>query len=113
VRPSGASWHRGDRPGIGLVGGTVLWGYGVWWLLFAMPFNLGWRGFTFPLGVYAVATLTLARQTHLDFLLAIGTGLVACLAAFWVTIATRVARCLAPLSVLFALPGARLDPQRF
>jgi tellurite resistance protein TehA-like permease len=86
--------------GIGLVAGTVIWGYGAWWLLLAvlttarylregMPFNLGWWGFTFPLGVYAVATLTLARQTHLGFLLAIGIGLVACLATFWVIIATR------------------------
>jgi C4-dicarboxylate transporter/malic acid transport protein len=86
--------------GIGLVGGTVLWGYGAWWLLLAvlatarylregMPFNLGWWGFTFPLGVYAVATIALARQTHLDFLLAIGTGLVVSLTVFWVIIATR------------------------
>ena len=86
--------------GIGLVGGIVLWGYGAWWLLLAvlttarylregMPFNLGWWGFTFPLGVYAVATLTLARQTHLDFLMVIGTVLVACLATIWIIIATR------------------------
>jgi C4-dicarboxylate transporter/malic acid transport protein len=51
--------------GIGVVGGAVLWGYGLWWLFMAvlttaryitegMPFNLGWWGFTFPLGVYSV-----------------------------------------------------------
>jgi tellurite resistance protein TehA-like permease len=54
-----------------------------------MPFNLGWWGFTFPLGVYAVATLTLARQTHLEFLTAIGTGLVIRLAVLWTVIAAR------------------------
>jgi tellurite resistance protein TehA-like permease len=86
--------------GLGLIGGVILWGYGGWWLLVAtlttirylrqgMPFNIGWWGFTFPLGVYAVATLTLARQTHLDFLMAIGAGLVVCLTLFWVTVATR------------------------
>jgi C4-dicarboxylate transporter/malic acid transport protein len=86
--------------GIGIVGGLMLWGYGAWWLLLAvmmtvrylregMPFNLGWWGFTFPLGVYSVGTLALARATHLDFLFAIGGGLVVCLAAFWIVVAAR------------------------
>lgn len=86
--------------GLGLIGGAILWGYGAWWLLLAvlttarylgegMPFNIGWWGFTFPLGVYSVATLALARQTHLGFLTGIGIGLVVCLTIFWVTIAAR------------------------
>jgi len=86
--------------GIGVIGGAILWGYGLWWLALAvlmtarylregMPFNLGWWGFTFPLGVYAVGTLALARATHLDFLSAIGGGLVVCLAAFWLIVAAR------------------------
>ncbi len=86
--------------GLGVVGGAILWGYGAWWLLLAvlttarylregMPFNIGWWGFTFPLGVYAVATLALARQTHQPILLGIGTGLVAFLAVFWLVVATR------------------------
>ncbi|GGF22331.1 C4-dicarboxylate ABC transporter [Aliidongia dinghuensis] len=86
--------------GIGLVGGTILWGYGAWWLALAvattirylrdgMPFNLGWWGFTFPIGVYAVATLALARGTHVAFLGTVGAGLVVCLALLWVTIAAR------------------------
>ena len=52
--------------GLGVVGGLVLWGYGAWWLMLAvmktafylrsgMPFNLGWWGFTFPLGVYSLS----------------------------------------------------------
>ncbi len=86
--------------GLGLVGGTVLWGYGAWWLLLAvlttirylregMPFNIGWWGFTFPLGVYSVATLTLARQTHLSFLLVTGEFLVVALLAFWILVTWR------------------------
>jgi tellurite resistance protein TehA-like permease len=87
--------------GIGVIGGVMLWGYGLWWLALSvlttlrylrgegMPFNLGWWGFTFPLGVYAVGTLTLANQTGLGFLSAIGGGLVLLLAALWVIIATR------------------------
>lgn len=86
--------------GVGVIGGVVLWGYGAWWLLLSVlttiryaregiPFNLGWWGFTFPLGVYAVATLTLAQQTHLEFFNGIGAGLVICLAILWTVIAIR------------------------
>ena len=88
--------------GIGVIGGAILWGYGVWWLALAMmvtvrylrdgmPFNIGWWGFTFPLGVYAVATLALARQTHLDILAGIGTILVGLLVVLWSIVFTRTA----------------------
>lgn len=89
--------------GLGIVGGAILWGYGIWWLSLAiivtlrylsegLPFNIGWWGFTFPLGVYAVGTLTLAKQTHVDAILDFGIVLVALLAVFWVIVAVRTAR---------------------
>lgn len=52
----------------------VIWGLGlVWlslavsslidlWLVSKLTFNLGWWGFTFPLGVFAVATIKLASE---------------------------------------------------
>ncbi|MFG1409601.1 TDT family transporter [Xanthobacter sp. VTT E-85241] len=99
--------------GIGLVGGAILWGYGAWWFLLAvlttmrylaqgLPFNIGWWGFTFPLGVYAVATLALARQTHLSFLLVIGGALVICLVILWAIIAYRTLRGAIDRSLFFA-----------
>jgi C4-dicarboxylate transporter/malic acid transport protein len=87
--------------GIGIIGGLALWGYGVWWFLLAvlttvrylrvegMPFNLGWWGFTFPLGVYTLATFSLAQQTGLLLFTVLGTGLVALLAGLWLTVAVR------------------------
>ena len=99
--------------GIGLIGGAILWGYGVWWFLMAvltttrylregLRFNIGWWGFTFPLGVYTVATLALARQTHLEFLFVIGGGLVVCLAVLWLIIAYRTLRGALNRSLFFS-----------
>lgn len=86
--------------GLGVLGGMVLWGYGVWWLALAvlktiryiregLPFNLGWWGFTFPLGVFSLATLALARVTQLEFFTTLGACLVVCLALFWAIVAVR------------------------
>ncbi len=44
---------------------------------------------TFPLGVYALATLALARMTGLVLFGALGAGLVACLAVLWIIVASR------------------------
>jgi C4-dicarboxylate transporter/malic acid transport protein len=84
--------------GLGIIGGTMLWGYGLWWLLLAilktwrylrggMPFNLGCWGLTFPLGVYSLATLALAHATRLAFFSVVGSVLVMCLAAVWLVVA--------------------------
>jgi len=86
--------------GLGLVGGIMLWGVGVWWLLMAVlitvrylrngiPFNLGWWGFTFPLGVFALTTLKLGAVLHLGFFSAFGVVLVSALAALWWVIMKR------------------------
>ncbi len=86
--------------GLGLVAGITLWGLGLWWMLIAVlitlkylrsgiPFNLGWWGFTFPLGVYALATLKLAETLHLGFFSVVGCLLVAALALMWLVVATR------------------------
>ena len=54
-----------------------------------MPFNLGWWAFTFPLGVYTLATMALARVTHLEFFSIAGSVLALSLAGFWLVVATR------------------------
>ncbi|WP_334175256.1 TDT family transporter [Pseudoxanthobacter sp.] len=88
--------------GLGLIGGLMLWGYGLWWLGLAMlktvrylrdgmPFNIGWWGFTFPLGVYSLATLALARTTHLEAFALAGAALIAMLVGFWSVVAVRTA----------------------
>jgi C4-dicarboxylate transporter/malic acid transport protein len=87
------------RP-FGLVAGGLLWGYGLWWwgmawfftlryLREGLPFNMGWWGFTFPLGVYTAATLVLAEQTSFPVLELFGALLVLQLAGFWCVVAVR------------------------
>jgi C4-dicarboxylate transporter/malic acid transport protein len=86
--------------GFGLIAGTLLWGFGLWWLLLAtlitlryfrsgVPFNLGWWGYTFPLGVYTVATLKLGGMLGLASFSAFGTALAAALAVIWLCVAGR------------------------
>ncbi len=86
--------------GIGLVGGLMLWGYGLWWAALAalftarylrqgLPFNLGWWGYTFPIGVFAVATLKLSAILPIGAFAVTGEGLVAVLAMVWLLVAAR------------------------
>jgi len=86
--------------GLGLVAGITLWGFGLWWMLMALlitarylrdgiPFNLGWWGFTFPLGVYSLATLKLASTLNLDFFSVVGCMLVSLLAVMWLIVGKR------------------------
>jgi C4-dicarboxylate transporter/malic acid transport protein len=86
--------------GMGLLGGLLLWGFGLWWLFLAVlitlryfcegvPFNLGWWGYTFPLGVYTLATLKLGAILHLGAFTVFGSGLVLALAAMWTVVMAR------------------------
>lgn len=86
--------------GLGLIAGITLWGFGLWWMLTALlitvrylrdgiPFNLGWWGFTFPLGVYSLATLKLASILNLAFFSIFGTALVLLLAVMWLIVGKR------------------------
>ncbi|HGM5552814.1 TPA: TDT family transporter [Pseudomonas putida] len=86
--------------GLGLVAGITLWGFGLWWMLMALlitarylrdgiPFNLGWWGFTFPLGVYSLATLKLASTLNLGFFSVVGCMLVSLLAVMWLIVGKR------------------------
>ncbi|EKG31514.1 C4-dicarboxylate transporter/malic acid transport protein [Pseudomonas avellanae BPIC 631] len=86
--------------GIGLIGGVLFWGLGLWWMVLALlitaryfregiPFNLGWWGFTFPLGVYAVTTLKLGSMLHLTFFSFFGVTLVLMLSFMWMIVAAK------------------------
>jgi tellurite resistance protein TehA-like permease len=66
---------------VGWLVATIMWGFGFVWLFFAFasitrrpfPFNMGWWGFTFPLGVYTTSTLQMAAELPSNFFKVVGT----------------------------------------
>lgn len=62
--------------GLGACIALVMWGIGLIWLAYAVisiattrnfPFNMGWWGFTFPLGVWVACTTELGALLHSTF----------------------------------------------
>lgn len=80
---------------------SALWGFGLWALSAAtlmlvrylregpLPYGLGWWGFTFPIGAYTVATLSVARAWQSGWLEGFAVVLFVALAGFWVVVAAR------------------------
>jgi len=84
----------------GTASSLILLGFGLWWLGLAvlttlkyikrgLPFNLGWWGLTFPLGVFTLAIYTLGQQLQLSILHNIASSLTYILIILWVVVATK------------------------
>ncbi|MBT0724854.1 TDT family transporter [Rosenbergiella sp. S61] len=89
--------------GFGWAMGILLWGFGAWWLLLALsitchysrqgiPFNLGWWGYTFPLGVFTLATFKLAQLTTLSFFSTLAIVLLILLSGIWTLVMAQTVR---------------------
>nr|WP_277753420.1 hypothetical protein [Rosenbergiella collisarenosi] len=86
--------------GVAWVTGILLWGLGAWWLLLALgvtahyakqgiPFNLGCWGYTFPLGVFTLASFKLAQLTSIAVFSSLSLGLLLLLAGVWGVVMTK------------------------
>lgn len=84
----------------GILGSIILLGFGVWWLGIAilttiqhlktgLPFNLGWWGLTFPLGVFTLAVFNLGAQVQLESISQIGYGLATLLVVLWLIVMSK------------------------
>ena len=66
---------------VGWLLALFMWGFAIVWLFFAVasiskskfPFNIGWWGFTFPLGVFTVSTTTIGKELPSTFFSVLGT----------------------------------------
>jgi tellurite resistance protein TehA-like permease len=67
---------------LGFFVALIMWGFGLVWLVFALAsiykskpfqFNMGWWGFTFPLGVFSISTITLGVEMPSTFFRVFGT----------------------------------------
>lgn len=67
---------------LGFLVALILWAFGLVWLFFAsasivrakgFPFNIGWWGFTFPLGVFAASTVQMGNELPSRFFHILGT----------------------------------------
>lgn len=91
--------------GAAVLSSFALWGFGLWWLAISimltlyharrrLPFNLGWWGLTFPLGVFAVGTDMLFDQMRVNLIGFFAHFFFIVLAAFWYIVAYRTATSL-------------------
>ncbi|MCY0898830.1 MAG: C4-dicarboxylate ABC transporter [Firmicutes bacterium] len=79
----------------------ILWGFGLWWLVMSglitlyytrqrkLPFNLGWWGLTFPLGVFVGGSDLLNRALGTPIFHWSTVMLFVLLGLFWLTVASR------------------------
>ncbi|KAG0649381.1 Sulfite efflux pump SSU1 [Hyphodiscus hymeniophilus] len=88
----------------------IMWGFGLVWLFFALasisrtkfPFNMGWWGFTFPLGVYTVSTTTLGKEMPSSFFKVLGTIFSVVVTLLWIMVAIGTIRKALKGQLLFA-----------
>lgn len=87
----------------GIVASLILLGFGLWWFAIAvlttlkhakadLPFNLGWWGLTFPLGVFTLAILNLGHQLEVNFIVNIGLAFASILMMLWVMVMSKTLR---------------------
>ncbi|OQD89520.1 hypothetical protein PENANT_c002G03865 [Penicillium antarcticum] len=100
---------------LGVFTSLLMWSFALVWLVFALatvlysspfPFNMGWWGFTFPLGVYAANTMQLGIELDLMFFKVFGTVLSGAVLLLWSVVASRTAHG-AWRGTLFSAPCLR------
>lgn len=113
----GSMGHAMD--GAAVLSSFALWGFGLWWLAISimltlyharrrLPFNLGWWGLTFPLGVFAVGTDMLFDQMRVNLIGFFAHLFFIVLAGFWCIVAYRTATSL--ITGRLTVSGSLQDP---
>nr|OQO27964.1 hypothetical protein B0A51_03809 [Rachicladosporium sp. CCFEE 5018] len=89
---------------LGFFVALIMWGFGLLWFSIALaslfmtardqgvPFNMGWWGFTFPLGVYACSTILIGEELPSVFFKVLGTIFGTAVILLWIVIAAGTAK---------------------
>ncbi|PSN73589.1 C4-dicarboxylate transporter/malic acid transport protein-like protein [Corynespora cassiicola Philippines] len=86
---------------LGIFIALIMWAFGLTWLCIALasiyksrpfPFNMGWWGFTFPLGVFSVSTMELGIQMPSIFFKILGTIFSVAVILLWCVVAIGTVR---------------------
>jgi tellurite resistance protein TehA-like permease len=86
---------------LGFISALLLWSFGILFLFLALasiyisrpfPFNMGWWGFTFPLGVFAASTIQIGLELPSTFFRVLGTVFSAAVVLLWIVVAVGTAR---------------------
>lgn len=86
---------------MGMLVALVMWGFGIVWMILALatiwssrpfPFNMGWWGFTFPLGVFAISTITFGIEMPSMFFKVLGTMFSVAVIMLWCVVAAGTAK---------------------
>ena len=83
---------------LGFFVALIMWGFGLLWFAIALvslfkarpfPFNMGWWGFTFPLGVYAASTIQIGLELDSAFFKVLGQIFSVAVILLWCVVAVR------------------------
>ncbi|RFU35370.1 hypothetical protein B7463_g950, partial [Scytalidium lignicola] len=89
---------------------VIMWGFGLVWFFFAaasitrsrFPFNMGWWGFTFPLGVYTASTIMMAKELPSAFFRVLGTIFSVSVVILWIVVSAGTIRKAITGQIFFA-----------
>ncbi|KAL1969193.1 hypothetical protein VTN77DRAFT_447 [Rasamsonia byssochlamydoides] len=86
---------------LGFFVAIIMWGFGLIWFCLAIasiyqsrpfPFNMGWWGFTFPLGVFSASTIQIGIEMSSEFFKVLGTIFATAVILLWIFVATRTVK---------------------
>jgi len=80
---------------LGWASATIMWGFALFFLSLALlsitrakfPFNMGWLGFTIPLGVFTSSTVQMGLELPSEFFRVLGSIFTVAVGALWVVVA--------------------------
>ncbi|KAH7330538.1 C4-dicarboxylate transporter/malic acid transport protein-like protein [Rhexocercosporidium sp. MPI-PUGE-AT-0058] len=83
---------------MGFLVGLILWGFSIVWFVVAVvmistsggfPFNMGWWGFIFPIGVFTLLTISIGEELESSFFKVLSCVLTGICVVMWVGISAR------------------------